>query len=83
MLFGNAINKPRRWSTAKVCVNGDKFCKPLLQKHQTVPFTGVNVTALPGGHVFSTNQNNLDNFRNWSPKDHLYQIILKSDINIF
>ena len=34
--LGNAINKPRRWSHAQ----------RLLQKHETVPFTHVNVAAL-------------------------------------
>ena len=44
--FGNAINKPRRWSHAKVSVNGRSFCKRLLQKHEAVPLTRVNMAAL-------------------------------------
>ena len=48
--LGNAINKPGRWSRAKVHVNGNQFCKRLLQKHETVPFTRVNVAAL----IFTT-----------------------------
>ena len=44
--LGNAINKPRRQSHAKVCVNSGQYCKRLLQKHKTVPFTHVNVAAL-------------------------------------
>ena len=42
------IYKPRCWSRAKVRVNGRPICKRLLQKHETVPFTLVNVAALPG-----------------------------------
>ena len=45
--LGNAINKPRRWSRAKIHVNGRSTCKHLLRKHETVLFTWVNVAALP------------------------------------
>ena len=31
---------------AIVCVNSKPICKCLLQKHETVPFTRVNVAAL-------------------------------------
>ena len=40
--------KSRRWSHTKVHVQTvGQFCKRLLQKHETVPFTRVNVAALP------------------------------------
>ena len=45
------INKPRRWSHAKVRVNGRSFFKCLLQKQETVSFTRVNMAALHYTHM--------------------------------
>ena len=46
----DAINKPWRSSRAKVRLKSH-FCKRLLHKHETLPFTRVNVEALSKTHL--------------------------------
>ena len=41
--------------------------------------TGKKRTTPPCGHIFKPNKNTLNKFGRGCSKDHLYQIILKSD----